>query len=218
MDSPDNLGPAQQLCHLQQISTNMDEHDTPQQHADCFPEPILISGQHAKQQQQQQQPSSASAAGDPEDVHGHGNCQQQRASFGAQSMSWQHCSDYCNGGPGFYMTGSAGLPQIHDAHQHMAAGHASCGPTCTHAKDKEQEQAGMRALAFFDDYPGTAAAVQCRVGSGVAVLCATHPELAPRWLLPACNCHQRPPASDSTVHILHETGEALYRCMLLGKW
>ena len=50
-----------------------------------------------------------------------------------------------------------------------------------------------KVLAYLDDFPGVPAALQCPVGSGVAVLCATHPELAPHWLLPACSCQQQLP-------------------------
>ena len=59
----------------------------------------------------------------------------------------------------------------------------------------------VKALAYFDDFPKVSAAVQCRVGSGVAVLCATHPELAPHWLLPACSCHQELSHASSEQHV-----------------
>ena len=39
-----------------------------------------------------------------------------------------------------------------------------------------------RVLAQYCDFEGAAAAVACSVGKGHAVLCGTHPELAPHWL------------------------------------
>ncbi|RMZ57012.1 hypothetical protein APUTEX25_002244, partial [Auxenochlorella protothecoides] len=64
------------------------------------------------------------------------------------------CRDYSNGGPAFHPDAGA-LPP------------------------------GCRALARYADLAGTPlAALACAVGAGRAVLCGTHPELAPHWLGP----------------------------------
>ena len=95
------------------------------------------------------------------------------------SMPWQHCLDYCNGGPGFYHSGSSGLAAASPPGMH--GGLLRCVENGASRED-------VQVLAYFDDFPGVPAAVRCRVGSGSAVLCATHPELAVHWLLPACCC------------------------------
>ena len=158
-------------------------------------QPMEVDGddsQQVKWQQQQKQQSHIKPS-----QSNFSNVQQrppqQQVSTHAESMyHWQHCLDYCNGGPGFYIA------------ELMSAGNSGSSPTpcnATSANTRARQQRGVRALAYFDDHAGVPAAVQCCIGSGVAVLCATHPELAPEWLLPACSCIEQghAPAAVRTI-------------------
>ena len=80
------------------------------------------------------------------------------ARHGRAQCAWERCVDYCNGGPVF-------CPD------------ADPGPAQAHA---------FRVLAEYADLGSAIAAVRCAVGGGRAVLCGTHPELAPHWLDAAC--------------------------------
>lgn len=71
------------------------------------------------------------------------------------SANWLQCLDYCNGGPIF---------ETYEGNRDVT----SC--------------AGVEVLARYVDIRGAVAALRCRVGSGVAVLCGTHPELLPEHL------------------------------------
>lgn len=84
----------------------------------------------------------------------------------SQPTTASHCSssteelsdqfyDYSNGGPRFV--------------EQQPAGGSSDHSTC-------------EVIAQYCDFAGAAAAVVCSVGKGQAVLCGTHPELAPHWL------------------------------------
>lgn len=76
---------------------------------------------------------------------------------GSSGGVWDHCLDYCNGGPFFRSDG-----------------------------EEVEEGLGVSVLARYTGIGGRAAAVKCLVGKGVAVLCGTHPELSPHWLEAAC--------------------------------
>ena len=102
---------------------------------------------------------------------------QQQASVPLQQpdaalpQGWLRCLDYSNGGPMFL--------------NHLGGKELTCYGDRVHA------------LAVYLETPGgesngAAAAVRCRVGQGVAVLCGTHPELHHRWLR-----KQDPPCVDA---------------------
>ena len=73
----------------------------------------------------------------------------------ASTLSWTRCQDYSNGGPWFDVNG---------------VGNGA--------------QPSFQVLATYAQHEDRPAAVACSVGFGVAVLCGTHPELHPDWLLP----------------------------------
>ncbi|KAK9825113.1 hypothetical protein WJX74_010003 [Apatococcus lobatus] len=85
------------------------------------------------------------------------------------------------------------------AHQQDTIGQAAAVlADCAPRANSDASSGQIKVLAHFNDFPGTPAAVQCRVGCGVAVLCATHPEMAPHWLQSACSCNQQLPGRSSS--------------------
>lgn len=88
------------------------------------------------------------------------------------SDSWSGTAlDYCNGGPVFVAADGGAVPDEGDGFSVLARYELPPPPPCS-------SPAAAAAAA------GGVAAVACVVGAGVAVLCGTHPELAPvaRWL------------------------------------
>lgn len=102
---------------------------------------------------------------------------------GSSKGCWEAAEDYVNGGPGFFLPGDA-------------AARAACGaaprrwdqqplqPLQQELAWQQWKEAGVQVLATYPERGGAAAALRCRVGDrgGCAVLCGTHPELAPSWL------------------------------------
>lgn len=104
---------------------------------------------------------------------------------GSAPCAWERCVDYCNGGPVFCPDPDPGQdPGDPD----------TSGPS------------PIRVLAEYEDLGGAIAAVRCAVGSGCAVLCGTHPELAPHWLDAACEADGEPAVSAGAAGT-HEANE-----------
>ena len=91
---------------------------------------------------------------------------------GSAPRDRERCVDYCNGGPVFCPDPDPGR-----------------NPT------DPDPAAAFRVLAEYKDLGGAIAAVRCAVGGGRAVLCGTHPELAPHWLDAACEADGEPAVS-----------------------
>jgi len=72
--------------------------------------------------------------------------------------TWHTCMDYVNGGPLFFLPSG-----------------------CLVGINTRLPQ-GMDILATYPDHNHAAAALSCSIGLGRAVLCSSHPELAPGWL------------------------------------
>ena len=89
------------------------------------------------------------------------------------SVVWEECKDYLNGGPGF-------LEVSLDTINSNGNGGALRGSYLT--KESSYIPENIEILATFTDHNDAAAAIACHVGLGRAVLCSTHPELAPDWL------------------------------------
>ncbi|GAX84811.1 hypothetical protein CEUSTIGMA_g12232.t1 [Chlamydomonas eustigma] len=94
--------------------------------------------------------------------------------------TWKYCFDYSNGGPMFV--------------NHLGEQDLSC----------YHDQSQVEVLAEYlgeegDGRHGYAAALRCKVGAGVAVLCGTHPELHHRWLRHIDNSDSREFADSSMV-------------------
>ena len=81
------------------------------------------------------------------------------------------CRDYSNGGPWF------DLGSVPDS-----------------------ARATVRVLATYMDHDDSPAAVSCPVQSGMAVLCGTHPELHPDWLLPGLGCSTADAQQQCALH------------------
>ena len=81
------------------------------------------------------------------------------------------CRDYSNGGPWFDL---GSVP--------------------------DNARATVRVLATYMDHDDSPAAVSCPVQSGMAVLCGTHPELHPDWLLPGLGCSTADAQQQSALH------------------
>ena len=99
---------------------------------------------------------------------------------GSASRDWERCVDYCNGGPVF------------------------CPDTDPGQNPTDPDTSGpspFRVLAEYEDLGGAIAAVRCAVGGGRAVLCGTHPELAPHWLDAACEADGEPAVSAGTAGV-----------------
>lgn len=90
--------------------------------------------------------------------------------------------DYCNGGP--FFTAQDGnptidsLPGVSLLAEYCQVPLAMPAAALPGQRQQQQPQPGEQEFAR------RAAAVRCRVGEGVAVLCGTHPELGPEWLDP----------------------------------
>eukprot|EP00200_Dunaliella_tertiolecta_P015990 CAMPEP_0202422564 /NCGR_PEP_ID=MMETSP1128-20130828/50922_1 /ASSEMBLY_ACC=CAM_ASM_000463 /TAXON_ID=3047 /ORGANISM="Dunaliella tertiolecta, Strain CCMP1320" /LENGTH=517 /DNA_ID=CAMNT_0049030627 /DNA_START=1489 /DNA_END=3043 /DNA_ORIENTATION=+ len=65
--------------------------------------------------------------------------------------------------------------------QHSQQGDGHPGSSSQGAEGAEEHDKHLTVLALYEDMQSPAA-VRCRVGAGVAVLCGTHPELEPHWL------------------------------------
>jgi hypothetical protein len=105
----------------------------------------------------------------------------------SSSSSWCFTYDYSNGGP-FFITQDrqldiSALPDVQVLATYCAL------PDRHHLEPSkqqqqrllQQQQLGTPACNTITGIQA-AAAVRCSVGSGVAVLCGTHPELEPQWL------------------------------------
>lgn len=75
--------------------------------------------------------------------------------------------DYSNGGPAFHYDGSWSSKRLR-----LLASYAGLPQRSCHHLHHGSEQRAQPA-----------AAIACEVGAGVAVLCGTHPELHPEWLV-----------------------------------
>ncbi|KAG2452489.1 hypothetical protein HYH02_002728 [Chlamydomonas schloesseri] len=129
------------------------------------------------------------------------------AAPGQQSgQQWHYCRDYSNGGPVFELLASA-----------EAAGPASGSAAgLPEAGARAGAGAGMghevEVLAVYPELGDALAAVRCRVGSGVAVLCGTHPEL------PAAALGE---AVEALGLAAHDPAQAVHIARLgseLGRW
>ena len=80
--------------------------------------------------------------------------------------------DYSNGGPSFQYAGSWPSKRVRLLATYSDLPQPQHEGSSTAEEHQEQGPAGRPA-----------AAVACEIGSGVAVLCGTHPELHPDWLL-----------------------------------
>ena len=123
---------------------------------------VVVSRQDAEEAAE---PDSGGAEGFPAMLAGASDC--DRA--GSAPREWERCVDYCNGGPMF----------------------------CPDANPRQyptdpESAAAFRVLAEYEELGGAIAAVRCTVGGGRAVLCGTHPELAPHWLDAACEADGEP--------------------------
>lgn len=131
----------------------------------------------------------------------------EKASTGG--VGWEICYDYVNGGPGFVhpsilprLQGSNCYPNQDSDSFHLGEevnghilsfnsvtvpgsswlrnDHVKMDKTCSTTPHASLEN--VEVLAEYVDQNGAASAILCHVGSGKAVLCASHPELAPHWL------------------------------------
>lgn len=125
--------------------------------------------------------------------------------------------DYCNGGPFFsQLDGSSDVEQLPgvtilarycqqpDIASHVALQQHGSNPSCSAAdQDTQQQQNQQQPAGLLTAAPGGAsrvAAVRCRVGQGVAILCGTHPELGHEWLDPGG--HSSADQGPQTSHML----------------
>ncbi|KAG2445925.1 hypothetical protein HXX76_000528 [Chlamydomonas incerta] len=109
-----------------------------------------------------------------------------------RSERWDYCRDYSNGGPVFELL----TPPA-------AGGHAGAQP---------QAQPQVEVLAVYPELGNALAAVRCRVGSGVAVLCGTHPEL------PAAALGEAMEALGLTAHDPRQAAHIARLGAELGRW
>lgn len=103
--------------------------------------------------------------------------------------SWCFTHDYSNGGP-FFVTQDMQLDLSQLPGVQVLARY--CALPDRHGFTFSRQQQVLQQQGELQPPPGVhhngeagaqaAAAVRCSVGSGVAVLCGTHPELEPRWL------------------------------------
>jgi hypothetical protein len=115
---------------------------------------------------------------------------QQRSSTLLQQDShsnWCFTHDYSNGGP-FFVTQDmqldlSQLPGVQVLARYCALPDRH-GFTFSRQQQEQQQQREQQPGVQHNGDAGAqpAAAVRCSVGSGVAVLCGTHPELEPQWL------------------------------------
>jgi hypothetical protein len=126
--------------------------------------------------------------------------QQGSISNSSSSSSWCFTYDYSNGGP-FFITQDrqldiAALPGVQ-----VLATYCALPDRHNLEPSKQQQQRLLQQQQFGTPACNTvtgiqaAAAVRCSVGSGVAVLCGTHPELEPQWLDVCGWSTERPRAS-----------------------
>jgi len=110
----------------------------------------------------------------------------------AREVEWRECLDYCNGGPVFVLRGGSGsgssggeeaAGRVPDKCE--VAGVAVEVLARYHREEDAASSSPSSSPAVAAAAEGGAAALRCRVGKGVAVLCGTHPELRPAraWLL-----------------------------------
>ena len=101
-----------------------------------------------------------------------------RRKGGEARQEWSECLDYCNGGPVFVLRGGeegAGEPSRRVPDECEAGGVA----VEVLARYEENASSSSFSPAIAAASRGGAAAVRCRVGKGIVVLCGTHPELRP---------------------------------------
>lgn len=150
--------------------------------------------------------------------------EQPRHVSGLLSPTPQHtvatAYDYCNGGPFFVdMDGSADIEQLPG----VTVLAMYCPSACSSSTASNGQGAAQQATAAAAVNGGAqtqqelisqppqqqqqrrVAAVRCRVGKGVAVLCGTHPELGPEWLDP---CGESNAAEGPQPHEPAPTGAA----------
>jgi glutamine amidotransferase-like uncharacterized protein len=118
------------------------------------------------------------------------------------SSSWCFTHDYSNGGP-FFVTQDrqldlSALPDVQVLATYCALPDRHNILPSNQQQQRLRQQQQQSGLAH-DKVAGlqAAAAVRCRVGSGVALLCGTHPELEPQWLDVCGLSTERPRASSS---------------------
>lgn len=94
---------------------------------------------------------------------------------------WEAAEDYVNGGPGFFLPGD---PAAAAACETSPRQWSQQPPRQAEQARRRWEEYGVQVLATYPERGGAAAALRCRVGDrgGCAVLCGSHPELAPSWL------------------------------------
>lgn len=122
--------------------------------------------------------------------------QQQESSNSAgeqQHQDQQHrhvtAFDYCNGGA--YLTAADGNPDIEQLPGVTVLAKycqvpLAADPDALQQQGQQQAQVSLQQQGQQEQqqFVKRVAAVRCTVGRGVAVLCGTHPELAPEWLDP----------------------------------
>jgi Biotin-protein ligase, N terminal/Protein of unknown function (DUF2722) len=127
------------------------------------PAPLTAAAAAVQQQQQQEQQQQQQEQQQQ---------QQQEQQQQQQQELWIHTRDYCNGGPLFLTRGGEhelrDVPGVDILARYTDAPHRFPSPG----------QPTRQGAANW----APAAAVRCKVGAGVAVLCGTHPELHPEWL------------------------------------
>ncbi|EFJ50700.1 hypothetical protein VOLCADRAFT_88490 [Volvox carteri f. nagariensis] len=109
---------------------------------------------------------------------------------GGEYDNWVYCRDYSNGGPVFVLgtpvltTGIGSDADVPSATTSTAVSTAcstgdrrtaSASSRCTDTRTIVQDN--LEILAVYPELGDAIAAVRCRVGTGVAVLCGTHPEM-----------------------------------------
>ncbi|GFR44822.1 hypothetical protein Agub_g6160 [Astrephomene gubernaculifera] len=141
---------------------------------------------------------------------GKGHAKEEVAGVDTDAGRWVFCRDYSNGGPVFQLasdipvataaTATAGASSTaaeaeaalghgtDDAHAVAAAASSSSAATASSspaAPAAAPVVGAVEVLAVYPDLGNAMAAVRCRVGRGVAVLCGTHPEMPYESLLNA---------------------------------
>ena len=113
---------------------------------------------------------------------------------------WNECLDYCNGGPVFVLRGEEGKDEKQRSCRRVPDEIEVAG-VAVEVLARYEENSSSSPSPSSSSSPavaaaseGGAAAVRCRVGRGVAVLCGTHPELRPtsEWLLPPLSASSFP--------------------------
>ncbi|GLC54896.1 biotin holocarboxylase synthetase [Pleodorina starrii] len=102
---------------------------------------------------------------------------------GGEYDGWLYCRDYSNGGPVFVLERDLAGDLIGSAAGAASGGRAGDGELNGGGVSKggdvsyDAVQGDTEVLAVYPELDNAMAAVRCRVGDGVAVLCGTHPEM-----------------------------------------